>query len=439
MNNTITKKIIRSNLSASEMSTTLNLALAKKNLITEDDTAAIFYDLHFLKERIENLQNIFPSNTLHAIAIKANPLASTLKKLNELGVGLEAASLPELYLAEAARFSPEKIVFDSPAKTKKEIEYALNLGVYINADSFDELDRIAEMLKTVKSTSIIGVRVNPQIGSGSIQSTSVAGSISKFGIPLNDHVEKLKTYFLKYEWLRSIHVHIGSQGCPVPLIIEGIRKILDFTMDVNAALKKQHSKKIIETFDLGGGLPVSYHTDKAPVSMEAYYALLTENCKELFTGEFKLITEFGRYIHANTGWVASRVEYVKKEIDYNIIMTHTGADLFLRECYNPKDWHHDISVVDRHGKLKDPAVKNRYIIAGPLCFAGDIIARDILLPEVSEGDYILIHDAGAYTLSMWSRYNSRQIPKVIGYNSEPDTFEILKHREPKEELLSFWS
>jgi diaminopimelate decarboxylase len=74
-----------------------------------------------------------------------------------------------------------------------------------------------------------------------------------------------------------------------------------------------------------------------------------------------------------------------------------------------------------------------------LCFAGDIIARDIELPEAEAGDYILIHDTGAYTLSMWSRYNSRQIPKVIGYDKENKTFEVLKERESKEDLLKFWS
>ena len=439
MNNPDVQNIVRSNLFNSEMSDAFSLALAEKGLITEDDTAVIFYDLNFLNERIVNLQNLFPSNTLHAVAIKANPLITTLKKLNELGVGLEAASLPELYLAEASGFSADKIVFDSPCKTKKEIEYALKLGVYLNADSFDELDRIAEILKITKTTSIIGVRDNPQIGPGSIQSTSVAATVSKFGIPLNDNADKLKEYYLKYDWLKSIHVHIGSQGCPVPLIVGGIKKVLCFAIEVNDRLKKQPERNLIETFDIGGGLPVSYHADKSQVSLEQYYALLALECKELFTGEFRLITEFGRYIHANTGWVASKVEYVKKENNYSIIMTHAGADLFLRECYHPKDWYHQISVANKYGKLKDDSIKNSYIIAGPLCFAGDIIARDIVLPEVKEGDYILIHDAGAYTLSMWSRYNSRQIPKVIGYSVKPFQFEVMKDRECKEDLFNFWS
>ena len=173
--------------------------------------------------------------------------------------------------------------------------------------------------------------------------------------------------------------------------------------------------------------------------MLEYQTMLKEKLPELFNGQFRLITEFGRYIYANTGWVASKVEYVKREKGYNIIMTHVGADLLLRKCYNPDDWHHQITLVDKTGKLKTGIAENKYIVAGPLCFAGDIIARDIELPEAEEGDYILIHDTGAYTLSMWSRYNSRQIPKVIGYDEGAKTFEVLNTRESKEDLLRFWS
>ena len=309
----------------------------------------------------------------------------------------------------------------------------------MNADSFNELDRIAEILKTINSKSRIGLRVNPQVGSGSIQSTSVAEGISKFGVPVNGNRDRIKEYYLKYDWLRSIHVHIGSQGCPVPLLIDGIRKVLDLANEVNEQMKPTGNKNLIETFDIGGGLPVSYQPGKNPVSMEQYAAMLRISCPELFNGQFKLVTEFGRYIYANTGWVASKVEYVKREPGYNIIMTHVGADLFLRKCYNPEDWHHHITVVDRDGNLKNETDKNKYIVAGPLCFAGDIIAKDIELPHVEEGDYILIHDAGAYTLSMWSRYNSRQIPKVIGYYTESDSFKILKQRESMEDLSGFWS
>lgn len=421
------------------MSSLFSIALKDKTIIGPDDTAVMFYNLSSFQERINGIKKIFPQTALHAIAVKANPLTKILSRIKSTGVGAEVASLPELHLAEMAGFLPETIVFDSPCKTKAEIEYALRAGVYLNADSFDELDRIGESLKTLQSKSIIGVRINPQVGTGTIKSTSVAGDISKFGIPINDNREKIIAYFLKYDWLTSIHVHIGSQGCPVPLVIEGIRKVLGLAIEINEKLKLNYKHNRIEVFDIGGGLPVSYHPGKQPVSMEQYLVMLKTSCPELFSSQFKLITEYGRYIYANSGWVASKVEYVKREPGYNIIMTHVGADLFLRKCYNPEDWHHHITVVDKEGKLKTGTDITRYMVAGPLCFSGDIIASDLELPVVVEGDYILIHDAGAYTLSMWSRYNSRQMLKVIGYSTESDSFEIIRERETIEDLFEFWS
>ena len=431
--------MIQSNLSNEEMSAFFCKALKDKTFLSTEDTAVLFYNLSFIERRIGDLQNLFPESALHAIAVKANPLTKILSKIRALGAGAEVASLPEFHLAEMAGFAPETIVFDSPCKTISEIEYALKAGVHLNADSFDELDRIGEILKTIQSKSIIGVRINPQVGQGTIKATSVAGNISKFGIPITDNRNKIIAYFLKHDWLTGIHVHIGSQGCPVPLVIVGIRKVLDLTVEINENLKLTSKQNRIETFDIGGGLPVSYHSDKVPVTMEQYVTLLKISCPELFNGRFKLITEFGRYIYANSGWVASKVEYVKREPGYNIIMTHVGADLFLRKSYNPGDWHHHITVIDKNGNLKTGTDEIKYMVAGPLCFAGDVIARDLELPVVEEGDYVLIHDAGAYTLSMWSRYNSRQMPKVIGYSGVSDAFEIIRERETKEDLFEFWS
>jgi len=317
------------------MSAVFSKALRDENLLSSYDTAVLFYNLSFIYGRITGLRNLFPQTALHAIAVKANPLTKILNKINSLGAGAEVASLPELHLAEMAGFAPATIVFDSPCKTRKEIEYALVAGVHINADSFDELARIDEILKRVKSKSIIGLRINPQVGAGAIKSTSVAGDISKFGIPINENREKITACFLKYNWLRGIHVHIGSQGCPVPLLTEGIRKVLDLAIEVNERLKLSSNQNLIHTFDIGGGLPVSYHPGISPVSMEQYLAMLQTSCPELFNGQFRLITEFGRYIYANAGWAASKVEYVKREPDLNVIITHFGTDLLLRNVANP--------------------------------------------------------------------------------------------------------
>jgi len=425
-----------SKINPEEMGRVFKKAL-KQGFIKEGDTAVIFYDLSRLTGRIVDLKKVFPPSALHAIAIKANPLKKILRRVRALEVGAEAASLAELMLAEKSGFSPKKIVFDSPVKTTRELEYALKLGVHINLDNFQELERVVGLLENINSKSSIGIRINPQVGMGRIHSTSVAGEYSKFGIALKTHRTQLLESFLRYRWLRGVHLHVGSQGCEVDLLIKGVEKVFDFVEEVNESRQKDGGGPKVDIFDIGGGLPVSYHEGEEPLRMADYKKAIQSRCPKLFGDEYRLITEFGRYIHANVGWVASRVEYVKPEANIHTALIHVGADLFLRKCLNPEDWHYDMSVLDKDGKAK-PGPMKQFVIAGPLCFSGDVVARGVLLHEIQSGDYILVHDTGAYTLSMWSRYNSREVPKVVGYREEGDEIQVLKRRERIEEVIDFW-
>ena len=123
-----------------------------RGIIDDEDTAVIFHDLSFLESRIRELKQSFDKSALHTNAIKANPLISIQKFLNGLGIGAEAASIPELYIAQKAGFPAEKIVFDSPVKTSADLDYAIRAGVMINADSLDELERIDELLGKLSET-----------------------------------------------------------------------------------------------------------------------------------------------------------------------------------------------------------------------------------------------------------------------------------------------
>jgi len=410
--------------------------ISKFGLICPKDDSLIFYNLSLLEKKIIKVKELFPDNAIHTIALKANPVKNILSFISSYGFGFEAASLPEIYMAVNSKIRYDNIVFDSPVKTIEELSFAIDLGVHINADSIMELGRIDQILKNKKTNSTFGIRINPQVGYGSIKATSVAGTISKFGVPLNEMKIELMECFVKYSWLNGVHVHIGSQGCDVELMIQGISKVFDFSCDVNEKLKQLDKHNRIKLFDIGGGLTVQYHPDDTVVSMENYVNKLKQTFPKLFDGSFRLITEFGRFFHANCAWAISKVEYVKNFNMRNIAMIHLGADMFLRECYNPKDWYHNITVMDKNGDIKNDSVVYNYDIAGPLCFSGDIIAYDVSLPKIDESDYIIIHDIGAYTFSMWSRYNSRQMPKIIGYKD--NNFEIVKKKENIDDVLNFW-
>jgi diaminopimelate decarboxylase len=431
--------MIQQNLDAYSIGKALRSALSQ-GLIREEDTAVIFYDLSFLGSRLRYLVSSFPENTLHGLAIKANPLARIMEFVRGVApnTGVEAASIGEVTMALQAGYRPDQIVYDSPVKTIAELEFALKTGIHINIDNLSELDRVHKFTLTGSPTltGSIGLRINPQIGTGTILESSVAGDYSKFGVPIRYARASLEQAYLAHPWLTGVHLHVGSQGCPMQMLTDGIGVLYDFVHEINR--ERSHiGFPAISVFDIGGGLPISYHSGTEPPSMEEYVAKIAERAPLLFHKSlFTLITEFGRWTYTNSGWTASRVEYVKHDPSISTAMLHVGADLFVRECLNPRDWHHEYSVFDKHGMLKTGNHAQPYNLAGPLCFSGDIIAKNVLLPVIEEGDYIVIHDTGGYTFSMWSRYNSRQTPRIVGYRE--DRFEILKERETLEELQRFW-
>ena len=135
--------------------------------------------------------------------------------------------------------------------------------------------------------------------------------------------------------------------------------------------------------------------------------------------------------------MASRVEYTKIAGGRSIAVIHAGADLFVRAAYAPQHWHHRVSVFDAGGSPKGGAL-SPWDVAGPLCFSGDLVARERLLPPIEPGDIVVVHDAGAYTLSMWSRYNSRRAPAVHGFEGETPRLRLLKRAETEDEVRRFW-
>ncbi|MER6499133.1 diaminopimelate decarboxylase [Streptomyces sp. NPDC001455] len=357
-----------------------------------------------------------PAPVHHTFAAKACGLVPVLRLLADAGMGCEVASPGELEQALAAGFTYDRLVFDSPAKTVEELEFALAHGIAINLDNFQELARVDRLLTGREAAGPIGLRVNPQVGAGAIGAMSTATATSKFGIALRDPgaVDAVIDAFAHRPWLNRLHAHVGSQGCPLPLIAEGVRAAYELAERVNAELGRAQ----ITGLDIGGGLPVNFDDEDDRPTYADHVTELRRAAPGLFDGRYTLVTEFGRSLLAKSGTIATVVEYTKSAGGRRIAVTHAGAQVATRTVFMPDAWPLRVGVFDAGGRPKrGPA--EVVDIAGPCCFAGDLTATARELPAVEPGDVVALYDTGAYYFSSHFSYNSLPRPAVYGYRTDP--------------------
>lgn len=376
-----------------------------------------------------------PAPVQHTFAAKACGLVPVLRLLADAGMGCEVASPGELEQALAAGFRYDRLVFDSPAKTVAELEFALAHGIAINLDNFQELARVDRLLAGREAAGPIGIRVNPQVGAGAIGAMSTATATSKFGVALRDPgaVDAVTEAFERHPWLNRLHAHVGSQGCPLPLIAEGIRAAYELAERINDRLG--HAR--ITGIDIGGGLPVNFTDEDDRPTYADYVAELRAAVPGLFDGRYTLVTEFGRSLLAKSGTIGTVVEYTKSAGGRRIAVTHAGAQVATRTVFMPGSWPLRVGVFDAAGRPKQGPAQV-VDIAGPCCFAGDLTATGVWLPAVEPGDVVALHDTGAYYFSSHFSYNSLPRPGVYGYRADADgrvRFALVREAQSVREVV----
>jgi diaminopimelate decarboxylase len=397
-------------------------AAVEQNLISETVPIVALLDVAGIRSSAGALRAAFaevvPPGTpvLHAFAVKAAPLVPVLRLLYAHGIGAEVASPGELALARAAGVGAHRTVLDSPAKTRAELREALALGIAVNADNPQELGRIEGLVRSAPSRSPIGLRVNPQTGGGSIGALSTATATSKFGVALRDDGARgwVVRAFLDRPWLTRLHTHSGSQGLPLGLMAQGVQAVYELAEEINAAAGRQQ----IDTIDIGGGLPVNFASDEETPTYAGYARLLKDTVPGLLDGRYGLITEFGRSLLAKHGTVLARVEYTKSAGGRPIAVTHAGAQVATRTVYDPVSWPLRIAPYDAAGRPRT-GVAVAQDIAGPACFAGDLLAVNRPLPLVEPGDLVAALDTGAYFFAHHYAYNSLARPGIHGFTVKP--------------------
>ncbi|MGB0087340.1 MAG: diaminopimelate decarboxylase [Rhodomicrobiaceae bacterium] len=362
-------------------------------------------------------------DALICYAVKANSNLAVLRTLGALGAGMDVVSEGELRRARAAGIPGERIVFSGVGKTRGEIAYALDQGIFaFNVESEAELRAMSEVAAAKSATARIAVRVNPDVDARTHHKISTGRAGDKFGVPWQDAP---RLYALARELPgiapRGVHMHIGSQITDIAPLGNAFALMAELV----GALRQ--TGQTIEFINVGGGLGVPYRDDTDPPPRpEIYAATVLEKLGAL---QCKLLFEPGRMIAANAGILVTRAIYEKANGDKRFLIVDAAMNDLIRPTLY--DAYHEIWPVSE-AKRSEP--KERVDVVGPVCESSDYFAKDRLLPRFAPGDLMAIMTAGAYGAVQSSSYNSRRlVPEVLVHGTQ---WALVRPRPTYDGMLS---
>ncbi len=381
-------------------------------------------------------------------AVKACPNISILRTLARMGAGMDVVSGGELYRARLAGVAPSKITFAGVGKTDAEIRDALRGGsnfaglpagttepiAAFNIESEPEYTAIAAIARQMGVTAHAAIRVNPGVKAGGHEYIETGTSDTKFGVSPEHALAMLKRFGAdKHLRLTGLHMHIGSSiQSPTPYA-DAIARILKIIDDAAAF------GVTIDSLDLGGGFGADYTTGASPSAKE-YAAVIVPLLRDRVQKGLKITIEPGRTIVANAGVLLTRVLYVKVEGPKKFLVCDAGMNTLLRpSLYEAFHFIWPASVAPMHEprlrteKPDLPGLEPCDVV-GPICETGDFFAKDRPLPTVARGELLCLFAAGAYGMSMSSRYNSH--PLAAEVLVEGDTHTLIRRRETLADLVS---
>jgi diaminopimelate decarboxylase len=346
--------------------------------------------------------------TLVCYSVKANSNLGVLATLAKLGAGMDVVSEGELRRALAVGVPPERIAFSGVGKTKEEMAFALDAGIFaFNVESEPELRALSDVADARGREARIAFRVNPDVDAKTHHKIATGKAENKFGVPFE---QALSLYRLAAKLpniaAAGVHMHIGSQITDLAPFRNAFALLTELVGTLRGA------GFAIEFVNLGGGLGIPYRNDEpAPPLPTDYAALVNEAVGDLGV---RLLFEPGRMIAGNAGILVSRVIYAKRGGD----KIFTVVDAAMNDLIRPTlyEAHHEILPVF------EPMAGTRAVltdVVGPVCETGDYLALGRPLPELHAGDLIAVMTSGAYGAVLASQYNSRLlVPEVLVSGSQ---------------------
>ena len=356
-------------------------------------------------------------------AVKANPNLSVLRTLAKAGAGADTVSEGEIRKALAAGVPPERIVFSGVGKTRRELDFALEVGVSeINIESPPEMDRLEAAAAARGVVAPMAIRVNPDVGAGAHAKISTGKAEDKFGVSISE-AERLYARAAASPHLNplGLAVHIGSQITEFSAMKAAFRKLRTVVENL------RQDGFSVERLDLGGGLGVPYFHQPDPPSPAEFAEMVAEAIGNL---GIQLAFEPGRVIAANAGVLVAEVIHVHERPEGRRFLV---VDAAMNDLIRPAMYEsfHDIRPL---AEAAPDAGTLSYDVVGPICESGDTFTRQRALPPLAAGDRVAFMTAGAYGAAMSSEYNSRPlVPEVL---VRGDRYAVVRPRPSYEDMLA---
>lgn len=341
-----------------------------------------------LAERYRRLQHHLPGVTFY-YAIKAFPHPEVLRRLAELGCRFDVASEGEIDLLRPLGVSGRRTIHTHPIKKDRDIRAALRGG----STTF-VVDNAHELKKLIPYRLRVGILLRV-----SFRSPTAAVDLSrKFGCApeqVPELVAEARTHGLH---VRGLAFHVGSQSLTPQAHVEAIARCAELMSAVSPTMPIP-----MNLLDIGGGYPVDYAC--SGLDEAAFFAPIREALDAL-PDEIDVIAEPGRYLVAPAVTGIATVMGKARRGDFQWYYLDDG----VYGSYSGQIFDHVRYPLQI---LKDDPRRERAILAGPTCDSIDIIAEDILLPELEEGDLVIGHLMGAYTHATATRFNSLSGARVV--------------------------
>jgi diaminopimelate decarboxylase len=367
-----------------------------------------------------------------AYASKALCVTGVLQLASSEGLSVDVASAGELATAQRAAVPGERLILHGNNKSTAELDLAAHAGVgRVVADSFAELERMADVAERRGHTFDVLLRVTPGVDTGTHAYIRTGHDDSKFGFTLSTGLaaEAVQVAVkLPGVRLRGLHCHLGSQL----LSNEAYERASGIMTAFLAEIAHLHGLHLDE-LNLGGGLGITY-ADESPVTVEDHAAALrsaiASGVRRYGLPPLHLTVEPGRAIVGPAGLTLYEVGTVKP-LDGG--RTYVSVDGGMSDNPRPALYGARHTFVAAGPPRR--SANRRVDVVGKHCESGDLLGRDVALPaDLAAGDLVAVGATGAYTHAMASNYN--RLPRPAMVLVAAGQAQLLVRRETIDDVLS---